>query len=59
MRLHSTLKQYAFKIYKLPSDRLLKEDSRAIETQLYLDSDSDLESDATETSEQRLTGKML
>jgi hypothetical protein len=48
-----------FRIYKLPSNHPLKEASRTIEAQLYPDPDSDLDSDATETSEQRLTSKML
>jgi hypothetical protein len=59
IRLDSTLRQYAFRIYKLPSNHLLKEASRAIEAQLYPDPNSNLDSDATETSEQRLTSKML
>jgi hypothetical protein len=59
IRLDSTLRQYAFRIYMLSSNHPLKEASRAIEAQLYPDPDSDLDSDATETSEQRLTSKML
>jgi ribonuclease HI len=53
------LRQYAFRIYKLSSNHPFKEASRAIEAQLYLDRDSDLDSDATVTSEQRLTSKLL
>ena len=59
IRLDSTLRQYAFRIYKLPFNHPLKEASRAIEDQLYPDRDSDSDSDASETSEQRLTNKML
>ena len=59
IRLDSTLRQYAFRIYKLPFNYPLKEASRAIEAQLYPTVDSDLDSDASETSEQRLTNEML
>jgi hypothetical protein len=59
IRLDSILSQYAFRIYKLPFNHSLKEASRAIEAQLYPNPGSDLDSDATETSEQRLTSKML
>ena len=51
IRLNSTLRQYAFRIYKLPFNYPLKEASRAIEAQLYPDSCSDYNSDASETSE--------
>jgi hypothetical protein len=59
IRLDSTLRQYALRIYKLPSNHPLKEASRAIEAQLYPEPGCDLDSDATETLDQRLTSKML
>jgi hypothetical protein len=59
IRLDFMLRQYALKIYKLSPNHCLSEASRAIETQLYPKSDSNLNSDAIETSEQRLTSKLL
>ena len=51
IRLHSTLRQYAFRIYKLPFNYPLKVASRAIEAQLYPDLYSDSDSDTSVTSE--------
>jgi hypothetical protein len=59
IRLDSMLRQYALKIYKLSPNHCLNEASRATETQLYPKPDSDFDSDATQTSEQRHTSKLL
>jgi hypothetical protein len=59
IRLDSTSRRCAFRIYKLSPNHCLNEASRATEAQLYPKPDSDLDSDTTETSEQRLTSKLL
>ena len=51
IRLNSTLRQYTFRIYKLPFNHPLKEALRAIKAQLYPDPYSNLDSDASEMSE--------
>jgi hypothetical protein len=52
IRLDSTSRQYAFRIYKLSPNHCLNGASRATEAQLYPKPDSDVDSDTTETSEQ-------
>jgi hypothetical protein len=59
IRLNSTLRQYAFRIYKLPCNPPLRVVSRTIETQLYSNPDSNFDCDASETLEQRLIVKIL
>jgi hypothetical protein len=59
IRRDSTLRQYAFRIYKLSCNHPLRVASRTIETQLYSNPDSDFDSDTSETLEQRLIVKML